>query len=129
MSQGDLILGSSDLPRPGFLGGEIYALEKFIVEPLRSIMGGREESREEKIRNLVEDETFCKRAFNATYSCSFSTYVEGKTFVDPFDVSQKSGFELKLGGAEIPVTIENVEEYVGLCKRWILYEGVIAQAR
>ncbi|GMH67366.1 hypothetical protein TrLO_g5893 [Triparma laevis f. longispina] len=127
--EGDLILGSSDLPRPGFLGGEIYALEKFIVEPLRSIMGGREEGREEKIRNLVEDETFCKRAFNVTYSCSFSTYVEGKTFVDPFDVSQKSGFELKLGGAEIPVTIENVEEYVGLCKRWILHEGVIAQAR
>ena len=33
-----------------------------------------------------------------------------------------------IGGRDQPVTIENVREYVRLCKRWILSDSVINQA-
>jgi len=127
----DLILGVEDLPRPGFLGGEIYGIHVHICSELKKIEeSGMSETKKKSARaELANNKDFARKVLNAKYDCSFNDYIEGKVFVDPFDVSQSDGFELCVGGREMAVTIDNVQEYVGLCKRWILQEGVISQAQ
>ena len=128
---GDLILSSEDLPRPGFLGGEIYAFEAHICSELKKIAGSSMSAKKKSLAKskLASDKSFARKALGKKYDCSFSDIVEGRTFVDPFDVSQSEGHELCPGGKDIDVNIDNIDEYVKLCKRWILQDGVLAQAR
>ena len=126
----DLILCSADLPRPGFISGEIYALEMFVCKKLNEmdrVKGMSSAEKKKKIKEIAEDEDF-GNALGASFKCSFSTFVEGRVFVDPLDITQHDGYELTLSGRTQRVTIENVREYVRLCKRWILNDGVLAQA-
>jgi hypothetical protein len=51
-------LDSADLPRPGFFGGEIYAVENFIYAAL--------DSAEESEPHLAEEESL---AFSLSYMC------------------------------------------------------------
>ena len=127
----DLILGVEDLPRPGFFGGHIYGLHKHICSQLKTIdESSMSETKKRAARSeLANDKNFARKALNAKFNCSFNDYVEGKVFIDPFDVSQSEGFELCVGGKNLEVTIDNVQEYVRLCKRWILHEGVVSQAQ
>ncbi|GMI11426.1 hypothetical protein TrRE_jg3934, partial [Triparma retinervis] len=127
----DLILGVEDLPRPGFVGGEIYGIHAHICSQLKTINDSSTSERKkmEKREEVASNKDFARKALNAKYDCSFNDYVAGRVFVDPFDVSQSDGFELCVGGRQMEVTIDNVQEYIALCKRWILHEGIISQAQ
>ena len=128
----DMILTAEDLPRPGFLGGEIYAMEIFICNPIREIDADQTlgaEERKKRKQALVKDKNFTRTAMGLSFNCSFEDYVTSRTFVDPFDVTQYDGFELCVGGKDLSVTVDNVVEYVRLCKRWILHDGILAQAK
>jgi hypothetical protein len=75
----DMLLGSEDLPRPGFLGGHVAALEKFVVRELGLIdagPGGAKE-KEKKKEELAADVGFARKAGLGTYDCSFDDYVGG----------------------------------------------------
>jgi len=125
-------LDSYDLPRPGFLGGEIFAVEKHICNALKDIdsMNLREDEAEKRYMQVASDRTFARKAFGKTYDCSFEEYFENKTFVDPLDPTQ-GAFAIPLcsNGHLREVTIFNVREYVLLCKQFILCDGVLEQAK
>jgi len=126
-------LGSCDLPRPGFLGGEVFAIEEHICNALDQLDTiAHTLPRSEFLRRKKElsiDSSFAKRAFGKTFECSFAEYVEDKTFVDPLDPMQdENAFPLCPNGHLRPVSIENVREWVLLAKQFILYDGIIAQA-
>ena len=139
----EMFLGSEDLPRPGFLGGDVFAIEKFIVVPLAAIdrefdldsklstdpqlSAAEKRQRKEALKEaLGADPTFARRALSMKYDCSFNDYVAdgGKRFMDPFDVTQEKGFELCIGGKDRALTLDNAKEYVDLCKRYMLRDGI-----
>lgn len=124
-------LNSNDLPRPGFLGGEIYAVEQCICRELDLLdeMDISDDELARKRKAISSDKNFARTALGKTYDCSFEQYFEDKTFVDPLDPSQGEGAApLCRDGASIPVTIDNIREWVNLSKRFFLYDGIIAQA-
>jgi len=126
-------LSSGDLPRPGFLGGEVFAVEEHICKALDQLDGLEHMlPRIEFLRRkneLASDRLFAKKALGQSYECSFEEYFEDKTFVDPLDPTQGEGAApLCPNGHLCPVTIENVREWVVLAKQFILFDGVIAQA-
>ena len=126
-------LSSLDLPRPGFLGGEIYAVENYICAALDVLDGMEPSLSEEELaqrrKRIAGDKSFARKALGKSYDCSFEEYFMDKTFVDPLDPSQgKDAAPLCRDGASIPVTIDNVREWVYLSKRFFLYDGVISQA-
>jgi hypothetical protein len=130
-----LHLSSGDLPRPGFLGGEIYAVEQYICAALESLEQDAatchlsEDEMFSKREEISKDVSFARKALGKNYDCSFEDYVEGRTFVDPLDPSQDHcAYELCGHGASRPVTIHNVREWVVLAKQFVLHDGVIAQA-
>lgn len=130
---GDLLLSLQDLPRPGFLGGEVYAAAVHICRALDEIdsiqppLSRREvTARYEEISN---DLSFAKSALGKSYECSFAQYFGGRTFVDPLDPTQgEDAMPLCRGGHKKEVNIYNIREWVRLSKRFILHDGVIQQA-
>jgi len=124
-------LTSMDLPRPGFLGGDIFAAESYICKALEKLNEEALLEDELKFRKqeIATDKNFAKEALGKSYDCSFEEYFEYKRFVDPLDPTQgEYAFALCKNGHSLPVTIENIHEWVLLSKRFFLYDGVIAQA-
>lgn len=125
-------LTSHDLPRPGFLGGDVFAIEHHICKELDRIdaMDIREDETEKLYLQVAANRKFAQNAFGKAYECSFEEYVDGKTFVDPLDASQGlQATPLCVNGHERDVTIFNVREWVRLAKQFILRDGVIEQAK
>jgi hypothetical protein len=127
------LLTSSELPRPGFLGGEVYAAEAHICERLDRV--DRMDpplSRldlEKQYDEIGRDPNFAREALGKSYECSFEDYFQDRTFVDPLDPTQgEDAVPLCPNGSQKSVTIRNVREWVDLAKMFVLYEGVIAQA-
>jgi hypothetical protein len=129
-----MFLNSSDLPRAGFLGGEVAAAESFICKSLDSIdaieppLSGLELER--RYTEIATDRKFARAAFGKSFDCSFEDYFLDRTFVDPLDPTQgQDAAPLCPNGYRKHVTIYNVREWVTLCKRFILHDGVLAQAQ
>ncbi|KAL3925346.1 MAG: hypothetical protein SGILL_000474 [Bacillariaceae sp.] len=127
------ILSSCDLPRPGFLGGEVYATEMHICAALDKIDNTNpalnKAERDREYDRIASDKTFAQIALGKSYECSFNEYFEDKTFVDPLDPTQgEEAHPLCKDGHSRRVTIGNVREWVSLAKEFILCEGVIMQA-
>lgn len=127
------ILNSSDLPRPGFLGGEIYAAETHIcraldrVDALDPPLDHREASR--RYEEIATDKSFARVALGKAYDCSFEEYFQDRTFVDPLDPTQgPEATPLCTDGHLKQVTIHNIRDWVALSKQFFLNDGVIAQA-
>lgn len=126
-------LDSKNLPRPGFLGGEIFAVEQHICTALNRLDSLEPNISEEELEQqkdaIASDKSFARIALGKSYDCSFNEYFIDKVFVDPLDPSQgEEAAPLCRDGASIPVTIDNVREWVRLSKIFFLYDGVIAQA-
>ena len=79
-------LGSLDLPRPGFLGGEVFAVENYVCKELDRIDGMhlREDEAEKRYIQVAANRSFAREALAKSYDCSFEEYFEDRTFVDPF---------------------------------------------
>ena len=125
-------LVSLDLPRPGFLGGEVYAVEQLICTELDFVdsMDLSETETAKRYAEIAANLKFAQTGFGKSYECSFDEYMEGKTFVDPLDASQGPlATPLCANGHEREVTIFNVREWVRLAKQFILRDGVIEQAK
>lgn len=133
IAEREVLLSVTDLPRPGFLGGEVYAVETHICSTLDRIdqldpplmQGGLER----RYREIATDKSFARVALGKSYDCSFEEYFQDRTFVDPLDPTQ--GLEatpLCANGHDRSVTINNIREWVALAKYFILQDGVIAQA-
>jgi HECT-domain (ubiquitin-transferase) len=127
------ILDSEDLPRPGFLGGEVYAVEIHVCHELDRIdLSDPPLSKMEKegqYRRIASDKSFAQRALGKKYECSFDDYFQDRTFVDPLDPTQ--GIEahaLCPNGHNRNVTIHNIREWVALSKAFMLHDGVIGHA-
>ena len=124
-------LVSPDLPRPGFLGGEVYAVEQFICTELDLVdaMDLSEAETAKRYAEIAANPKFAQIGFGKSYECSFEEYMEGKTFVDPLDASQGPlATPLCANGHEREVTIFNVREWVRMAKKFILSDGVVEQA-
>ena len=129
----DLPLASADLPRPGFLGEEVYAADYHICRALDRLDSADPPlSRHELKRRYEEiatDKKFARVALGKQYETSFEEYFQDRTFVDPLDPAQgKDAVPLCPKGHAKPVTIYNIREWVALAKNFILNEGVIEQA-
>lgn len=127
------LVDMSDLPRPGFLGGEIYAAEIHICRALDHLDASHPPlSRHElqrKYDEVARDQTFARVALGKSYECSFEDYFQDRTFVDPLDPAQdENAHPLCPKGHLEGVTVFNVRKWVALAKRFFLYDGVIAQA-
>lgn len=128
-----ILLTVNDLPRPGFLGGEVYAAHLHICQALdrvdeldpplkRSVL-------ERRYKEIATDKDFARVALGKTYDCSFEDYFQDRTFVDPLDPTQgPEAAPLCPNGHRKSVTIHNIREWVSLAKDFILHDGVIAQA-
>jgi hypothetical protein len=128
------ILDSGDLPRAGFLGGEVAAIESYICEALNQLDTAdpplSKVELAKRSREIASDRNFAKVALGKSFDCSFEEYFEDRTFVDPLDPSQgEEAYRLCPNGHLRQVTIENVREWVALAKDFILHQGVIEQAR
>jgi hypothetical protein len=125
-------LGSFDLPRPGFLGGEIFAVEQHICKELDRIDATTltEDEKEKLFLQVAANRNFGREALGKSYDCSFEEYFEDRTFVDPFDTTQGPKATPLCGeGYRREVTIFNIREWVELAKDFILRDGVIEQAK
>jgi hypothetical protein len=126
------ILDSYDLPRPSFLGGEIFAAEEMCkrlneLENLAHLL--TKEEYDKRKHDLESDRSFATKVMGARFEASFSEWFEGKRFVDPFDPAQDTtSTPLCPRGYYRSVTIDNIREWAMLAKKFVLYDGVIAQA-
>ena len=112
MKQLGYVLSSDDLPRPGFLGGEVFAVEQHICHVLDQIdqenqyLSNAEREREYKV--VATDKNFARTALGKNYDCSFNEYFQDKTFVDPLDPTQGiTAHPLCSNGCDRSVTIHN----------------------
>lgn len=133
MAGHEILLSSGDLPRPGFLGGEVFAVENYICRALdrvdRSDPPLTKHEKERRYQQIAKDKEFLRIAFGKKYDCSFEEYFQDRTFVDPLDPTQgKSAAPLCAHGHERSVTIHNIRTWVALSKTFILRDGIIAQA-
>lgn len=125
-------LATDDLPRPGFLGGEIYAVENHVCSMLDAIEMANLSplEMEYETERIATDPQFAREALGKSYDCSFEEYFEDRVFVDPLSPTQgEDSAPLCPNGHLRQVNINNVREYVRLAKQFILYDGVIEQAR
>ena len=128
------LLGSLDLPRPGFLGGEIYAAEAYICRELDDLDTLDPPLDRQQLMSrylsIANDKNFARIAFGKAYDCSFADYFADRTFVDPLDPMQgEDAVPLCPKGHAKSVTIYNVREWVALAKAFCLHDGVLAQAQ
>lgn len=127
------LLQSSDLPRPGFLGGEVYAADQFVCRALDELDASSPSfSRHElkrRYEDIATDTNFARSALGKNYECSFEEYFQDRAFVDPLDPTQSDGAPLCPNGCKKPVTVFNVREWVVLAKNFILHDGVLGQAK
>jgi HECT-domain (ubiquitin-transferase) len=127
----DTILTSNDLPRAGFLGGEIHAAEVHICRALDKVDATKPPRHEiqRRYEEIANDKSFARNALGKSYDCSFEDYFQDRTFVDPLDPAQdENAAPLRSKGHKSSVTVYNVREWVKLAKRFFLHDGVIAQA-
>eukprot|EP00543_Licmophora_paradoxa_P006147 CAMPEP_0202444320 /NCGR_PEP_ID=MMETSP1360-20130828/3445_1 /ASSEMBLY_ACC=CAM_ASM_000848 /TAXON_ID=515479 /ORGANISM="Licmophora paradoxa, Strain CCMP2313" /LENGTH=1953 /DNA_ID=CAMNT_0049060293 /DNA_START=27 /DNA_END=5888 /DNA_ORIENTATION=- len=119
-----------DLPRPGFFGGEIFAVLTHTCKKLDEIDSTSLPSElEEKYRELASSQDFAREALGKDYDCSFEAFFDGKVFVDPLDPAQDDqSVPLCQQGHLREVTIHNVREWAELAKEFFLHDGVIQQA-
>jgi len=127
------VLSSDDLPRPGFLGGEIYAVESYICRKLDRIDQQDEHlyevGRGREYAAIATDKDFAREALGKSYDCSFNEYFQDRTFVDPLDPTQGiTAHPLCENGCDRSITIHNIREWVNLAKHFMLHEGVLEQA-
>lgn len=127
------ILSSDDLPRPGFLGGEVWAVEKHVCHALDRIDQKdphlNEVEKEREYYQIATDKNFSRVALGKNYECSFNEYFQDRTFVDPLDPTQGIGaYALRPNGYDRRVTIRNIREWVTEAKYFMLHKGVIRQA-
>jgi hypothetical protein len=127
-------LNSLDLPRPGFLGGEVYAVERYICEALDKLDETKFDLSDEELalrrQAIARDRSFARIALGKSYDCSFEEYFEDRCFVDPLDPTQgDDAAQLCTHGASRSVTIDNIREWTALAKQFFLRDGVIAQAK
>lgn len=130
----NVILTALELPRAGFLGGEIYAADLHICRTLDDIDASETPLTPQQINNrcteIATDKSFARIALGKSYDCSFEEYFQDRTFVDPLDPSQGPGATpLCPNGHEMQVTIHNIRDYVALSKKFMLHDGVICQAQ
>jgi hypothetical protein len=129
----DTLLTTNDLPRSGFLGGEIHAAEAHICRALDKLDAADPPlSRHELQRRydeIANDKNFARIALGKSYDCSFEDYFQDRTFVDPLDPAQdENAAPLCPKGHKKSVTVYNVREWVALAKKFFLHDGVIGQA-
>lgn len=131
-----IILTASDLPRPGFLGGEIYAVDTYICQALDRIDVEASDTPlspqhvKRRYSEIASDKNFARVALGKHYELSFEEYFQDRTFVDPLDPTQgPEATPLCPNGYEKQVTIYNVRDYVALAKQFMLHDGVIGQAQ
>lgn len=127
------VLNSSDLPRPGFLGGEIYAAETHICRALDRVDASDPPLDHKEVNKrydeIATDKSFARLALGKSYDCSFEDYFQDRTFVDPLDPTQgPEATPLCADGHLKQVTIHNIRDWVVLSKKFFLNDGVIAQA-
>ena len=87
-----LSFSAGDLPRPGFLGGEVYAAEVHVCRALDALDGHdpplpRHELKR-RYNQINQDKNFARVALGKSYDCSFEDYFQDRTFVDPLDPAQ-----------------------------------------
>ena len=126
-------LTSADLPRPGFLGGEVYAVEAHICTALDRIDQAKPPlsafEAETRRQEIASDRQFARCALGKTYDCSFEEFFQDRVFVDPLSPTQgEDAAPLCPNGHLRQVNIANVREWVALSKRFLLHDGVIEQA-
>jgi len=126
------VLSSADLPRPGFLGGEVFAVESHICSALDRLDATdpplSRYDLEKRYRDIATDMNFARLALSKSYDCSFDDYFQDRTFVDPLDPTQdESAAPLCPSGHQRSVNISNIREWVSLAKAFILHDGVMAQ--
>jgi HECT-domain (ubiquitin-transferase) len=126
-------LSSNDLPRPGFLGGEIYAAEYYVCRVLDDLDSLNPPLSQTELKRRYEDvendNSFGRVALGKSYDLSFKEYFEEKTFVDPLDPSQgMDAHALCPKGHLKPVTVYNIREWVTLAKSFFVHDGIINQA-
>jgi len=103
-------LESLDLPRPGFLGGEIYAVEHYICAALDNLEETEPNLTKEELRQrrqeIAADKSFARKALGESYDGSFEECFEDRTFV------------------------KNVCPWVALAisKQVVSFDGIVAQA-
>ena len=132
-TSGEAILSTRDLPRPGFLGGEVYAAEMFVCRALDRLDStspplSRHELKR-RYEDIATDKTFAREALGKSYDCSFEEYFQDRMFVDPLDPAQsEDSVPLCPKGHAKQITVYNIREWAALAKNFILHDGVIAQA-
>lgn len=129
----ETLLSSADLPRPGFLGGEVYAAELHICRALNAVDASdpplSRVDLQRRYQEIAADKNFARIAFGSSYDCSFDDYFQDRVFVDPLDPSQgDDAVPLCAKGHKKSVTIYNIREWVALAKKYILQDGVVCQA-
>jgi hypothetical protein len=133
IDNGHAPLLASDLPRPGFLGGEVYAADFYICQSLDQLDTMDPPLSRHDLKRAYEsistDPSFARVALGKSYDCSFEEYFQDRTFVDPIDPAQDAeAAPLCHKGHTKSITIYNVREWVTLAKNFMLYDGVIEQA-
>lgn len=126
-------LMSGDLPRPGFLGGEVYAADFYVCRQLDRLDASNPPLSRHELKRAYEDiamdKSFARIAFGKSYDCSFEEYFQDRTFVDPIDPAQDANAApLCAKGYAKAITIYNIREWVALAKNFMLFDGVIEQA-
>jgi hypothetical protein len=129
----DSVLLAADLPRPGFLGGHVYAAHFHICKALDIVDAAdpplSRVELQKRYQDIATDKNFARVSFGMLYDCSFEDYFQDRTFVDPLDPTQgDEAVPLCPRGHKKAVTIYNVREWVALAKDFILYDGVVTQA-
>lgn len=127
------ILTLEDLPRPGFLGGEVFAAAEYVCKALESVDASdpplSHSDLERRYKEIATDTQFARLALGKAFDCSFEDYFQDRTFVDPLDPSQgEDAAPLCHNGHAKHVTIHNVRQYVAFSLSFMLYDGVVDQA-
>jgi HECT-domain (ubiquitin-transferase) len=133
VENGHAPLLASDLPRPGFLGGEVYAADYYVCRALDRLDAMDPPLSRHDLKRAYEDistdPNFARVALGKSYDCSFEEYFQDRTFVDPIDPAQDAeAAPLCHKGYTKSITIYNVREWVTLAKNFMLYDGVFEQA-
>ena len=116
----------ADLPKPGFLGGDVFALLQ-IVKELKKIDKLEPSERHSARCSLLKNPNFARERLGKKYDLSVNQLLSTKTFIDPLSVGEEGCYELLPGGRQKDVTAENLNIYCQLCKEWILRKGVKGQ--